>query len=132
MSATSLPQYFGKDLEAMSFAKNYHDWILSEFLPYIGPVIAEVGAGVGSFSHLLLQVDIVRCLQAFEPSQNMYPRLKKALSSDRQAEAIHGFFGQNQIGAEFDSVLYVNVLEHIEDDAVELTTAFKTLKQGGY
>ena len=49
MPPNKMPQYFGKDLEVMSFARNYHKWILAEFLPYIGKSVAEVGAGVGNF-----------------------------------------------------------------------------------
>jgi 16S rRNA A1518/A1519 N6-dimethyltransferase RsmA/KsgA/DIM1 with predicted DNA glycosylase/AP lyase activity len=56
----------------MSFAGHYHKWILAEFLPYLGTSVAEVGAGAGSFSTLLLESNVSR-LVAFEPSQNMYP-----------------------------------------------------------
>jgi hypothetical protein len=49
MLPNKIPQYFGKDLEAMSFARNYHKWILSEFLPFLGSSVAEVGAGTGNF-----------------------------------------------------------------------------------
>ncbi len=41
--------YVGKDLEAMSFAVNYHKWILDEFAGLLGKNIIEVGAGTGSF-----------------------------------------------------------------------------------
>ena len=42
-------EYLGRDLEAMSFAKNYHKWIIEEFKPYFGKNVAEVGAGSGNF-----------------------------------------------------------------------------------
>jgi hypothetical protein len=58
MSSNNVNHYFGKDLEAMSFANNYHRWILSEFLPYLGSSVAEVGAGTGSFSSLILEANI--------------------------------------------------------------------------
>ena len=48
----------------------------------------------------------------------MYPLLREALSQDKRAEAINDFFGRANNGERFDSVLYVNVLEHIEDDAL--------------
>ena len=48
-------EYLGKDLEAMSFAKNYHKWIIEEFKPYFGKNSAEVGAGSGNFSELILE-----------------------------------------------------------------------------
>lgn len=124
-------QYFGKDLEAMSFAKNYHQWIFDEFHPYLGDSVAEVGAGVGSFSSLVLQANI-NSLVAFEPSQNMYPLLEKTLDKDRRAKAINDFFGAATTSNRFDSVLYVNVLEHIEDDAAELAKAYKALNLNGH
>ena len=46
--------YVGKDLEAMSFAVNYHKWILEEFRPFLGKRLVEVGAGTGSFSEMLI------------------------------------------------------------------------------
>lgn len=131
MSSNNTTQYFGKDLEAMSFAHNYHKWILAEFEPYLGRSVAEVGAGTGSFSQLILATGIAR-LVAYEPSGNMYPLLKKTLESDKRAEAVNGFFGEESAGEAFDSVLYVNVLEHIEDDASELEKVRNALKPGGH
>ena len=131
MPPNKMPQYFGKDLEVMSFARNYHKWILAEFLPYIGKSVAEVGAGVGSFSTLILETNL-SSLKAFEPSQNMYPLLREALSQDKRAEAINDFFGRANNGECFDSVLYVNVLEHIEDDASELSIAHQALNPNGH
>jgi SAM-dependent methyltransferase len=131
MPPSKAPQYFGKDLEAMSFAKNYHKWILAEFFPYLGSSVAEVGAGVGSFSTLVLGTNI-SSLVAFEPSQNMYPLLQEALSNDKRAKAINDFFGRANTGKLFDSILYVNVLEHIEDDASELANARDSLNPKGH
>lgn len=42
----------------MSFAANYHRWILEIFAPYLGTRLVEVGAGTGSFSELLLERDL--------------------------------------------------------------------------
>src|SRR5262245_54901874 len=73
----SKPQYFGKDLEAMSFARNYHQWIVDEWRPHLSGNVAEVGAGTGNLSKLLLACDITS-LTAYEPSINMYPVLADA------------------------------------------------------
>ncbi len=130
-ASDSRDQYFGKDLEAMSFARNYHDWILSRLRPYIGAVVAEVGAGVGSFSQLLRETSLDR-LDAFEPSSNMYPLLAETLQDEPRARALNDFFGRDDPTSEYDSILYVNVLEHIEDDAAELARARDALKPGGH
>lgn len=125
------PQYFGKDLEAMSFARNYRSWILAEFEPYLGGSVAEVGAGVGSFSEALLHAGIDR-LVAFEPSENMFPLLQEALGPTARATAVNDFFGPGLAGERFDSVVYVNVLEHVEDHAAELAVARGALAPQGH
>ena len=115
----------------MSFARNYHDWVLAELAPYLGRSVAEVGAGVGNFSALLLGQAIER-LVAYEPSENMYPVLAHALAGEPRATAVNGFFGPEAAGRGFDSVLYINVLEHIEDDAAELERARAALADSGH
>ena len=115
----------------MSFANNYHRWLIAEFFPYIRGSVAEVGAGVGNVSRLILEANI-RGLMAFEPSGNMYPLLKEALKTDIRAKPVNGFFGKEQASECFDSVLYVNVLEHIEDDASELASVRVALAQEGH
>ena len=124
--------YFGKDLEAMSFAKNYHEWIIGEFSQYIGEDVAEVGAGMGNFSDYLLGAKI-KNLVAFEPSDNMFSVFEKKYYQHTNVTAVNDFFEEqsdNYIGS-FDSVCYVNVLEHIEDDCVALSHAYKALRKNG-
>jgi SAM-dependent methyltransferase len=104
---------------------------MAEFFPYISGSVAEVGAGVGNLSKLILEANI-NSLTAFEPSGNMYPLLMEALGADKRAKAINGFFGQEQASGNFDSVLYVNVLEHIEDDASELARVRTALTAEGH
>jgi SAM-dependent methyltransferase len=134
MTLLDKPQYFGKDLEAMSFAHRYHQWIYTEFESYLGERVAEVGAGAGSFSTVLLQSPIIKHFQAYEPSGNMFPLLQEKLSNRSNALAINDFFGKPSSCQEepFDALVYVNVLEHIEDDQKELQNAFQALKPGGH
>lgn len=128
---TARPQYFGKDLEAMSFARNYHQWIVDEWRPYLSGEVAEVGAGTGSFSKLLLACGIAG-LSAYEPSSNMYPALAESLGGEPRARTFNCYFGQSGECEKFDSIVYVNVLEHIEDDAAELRRIRLALRPGGH
>lgn len=123
--------YPGRELEAMSFAVNYHQWIVGELAPYLGRRVAEVGAGIGSVSALLLKQPIER-LEAFEPSANMFPQLAARLAGEARARAVNAFFGAQAPGEPYDSVAYINVLEHIEDDRGELARAFAALRPGGH
>ncbi|MDQ3129211.1 MAG: class I SAM-dependent methyltransferase [Acidobacteriota bacterium] len=128
--------YIGKDLEAMSFAVNYHNWILDEFRPFLGANIVEVGSGTGSFSELLLR-EKPETLNMVEPSE-MFVYLKQNISQLKAETETHFYqavFAQvcDEIAARKkpDSIIYVNVLEHIEDDSAELKMIYETLKPGG-
>lgn len=128
----SKAEYTGRDLEAMSFAKNYHKWIMQEFKQYLGYSVAEVGAGTGNFTNLLLEH--VNTLIAFEPSKKMYSLLQERFAENPKVQIINGFLDSDihKLEKYFDSVIYVNVLEHIEDDEKELFEVYKILKPGGH
>jgi SAM-dependent methyltransferase len=127
------PKYFGRDLEAMSFAANYHKWIFEEFKPYLGDNVAEVGAGTGNFSKLIISA-YIKHLVAIEPSANMYPVLDDLFRDNNQVKTVNHFFSDIYHNYEnnFDSILYVNVLEHIENDQKELSYVYKTLGEKGH
>jgi SAM-dependent methyltransferase len=126
--------YVGKDLEAMSFAVNYHKWILEEFRPFLGKKLVEVGAGTGSFSEMLIEEN-PKNLALVEPSE-MFKFLEQNISQIETAARVNFY---NSIFSETahkfdekpDTIIYVNVLEHIEDDAGELRKVHETLESGG-
>lgn len=127
--------YAGKDLEAMSFAVNYHRWILSIFEPYLGARVVEVGAGTGSFSELLLKQRL-ESLSLVEPSAAMYQQLCRRMEELGTNVRTYNDIFQNVAGeikaaARPDSIIYVNVLEHIADDVNELNVIRETLDEGG-
>ena len=135
MSNTKI-EYVGKDLEAMDFAVNYHRWILEFIKPFLGKHLVEVGAGTGSFSELLLETN-PETLSLIEPSA-MVNELRKNDAIKKSAADIKIFstiFAEvaDRIKTEQspDSVIYINVLEHIEDDRLELETVHRTLREKG-
>lgn len=128
----NMPEYFGRDLEAMSFAVNYHRWIIEEFKPFLHGSVAEVGAGTGNFTQML--VDYTDKLTCFEPSENMYPKLVETAGNNSKISTHQSYFGdaQNTHPKTYDSVIYVNVLEHIEDDTAELRIIRDALSADGH
>ena len=128
--------YAGKDLEAMSFAVNYHRWILQEFRPFLGKHIVEVGAGTGSFSELILEIE-PETLSLVEPS-GMYSQLVSTLPKNDPRTRVDFYNATFRAKAAAltekqrpDSIIYVNVLEHIEDDEGELAAIYESLDAGG-
>jgi 2-polyprenyl-3-methyl-5-hydroxy-6-metoxy-1,4-benzoquinol methylase len=127
--------YVGKDLEAMSFAVNYHKWILEEFRPFLGKKLVEVGAGTGSFSEMLIEEN-PHNLALVEPSE-MFKFLERNISQIETAARVNYYnsiFSEtaHQLNEKPDTILYVNVLEHIEDDCGELAKVYETLETGGH
>jgi SAM-dependent methyltransferase len=130
--------YPGRELEAMSEASNYHRWILAVFAPYLGRHLVEVGAGIGSFSELILSRHACETLSLVEPSDEMYHQLAaraRSLPATPSIVTYHANFPEAAplIGAKLspDSVIYVNVLEHIADDEAELNAIHNALSDHG-
>lgn len=130
--------YTGRELEAMSAASNYHSWILGIFTPYLGRHLVEVGAGMGSFSELILSHHVCETLSLVEPSREMFEHLRvraRQLPASPRIDVYHASFPEAapQITAKQapDSVIYVNVLEHIEDDEAELAAILDALSRPG-
>lgn len=122
----------------MSAASNYHRWILEIFKPYLGAHLVEVGAGIGSFSELILSQHVCKTLSLVEPSDSMYERLAahvQQLDTSASVDTYHATFvdAADLIKTRHapDSIIYVNVLEHIADDEGELDAVRRTLSECG-
>lgn len=131
------PEYEGSDLEATAFAVNYHRWILHVLRPYLGKHVVEVGAGTGSFSRMILETG-PESLVLVEPSARMHRILAEGLASldaSQRPKTFQATFRESLDKVRDlctpDSVVYINVLEHIEDDAGELKAIHDVLAPGG-
>ncbi len=127
-------EYPGHDLDAMSAADRYSREIVRGFAPYLGSHAVEVGAGIGNISVLLLQQRLER-LDVIEPDARLYAKLSERLGRRSDVVTHRGFLGgvASRIrGGAVDSVVSVNVLEHVEDDVGELALMHSILRPGGH
>jgi hypothetical protein len=120
----------------MALATNYRRWIMEFFKPFLGKHILEVGAGAGSFSEMLL-LERPQSLTVLEPSDNLYPSLSKRLAALDQAgiskvkqATLSDAFSDSSL-ARPDTAIYINVLEHVEDDEAELNRICSLLLPAG-
>jgi len=130
---SKIQQYFGKDLEAMSFANSYHNWIMDEIKNHLGKVVLEIGAGKGNFTEFLLSADI-KTLYSCEPSNNMFQLLKNRFAKDPRVITTNETmmeFSEKREYPKLDTIVYINVLEHIENDCEEIEKAHEALFPGG-
>lgn len=137
MSKGSDFNYGGHDLESMLNARKYYEWITGMFAGHVGRNVIEVGAGAGSFSEHIMKHNVGQ-LHSIEPSSDMYPHLKKtAAKLSKENKKVKVVTHQGTLKSvkhklkNVDTAVYVNVMEHIEDDAQELEDIFATLEKGG-
>jgi hypothetical protein len=126
-------EYAGTELDLFALAKNWKRYWSAHVRPYLKGDVLEVGAGMGANTPLLLgpSVETWTCL---EPDQNLAERLRMSLdgkSDLSRHRVIQGTINDLSCPSTFDSILYIDVLEHIENDVQELRTAWTRLKTGG-
>lgn len=127
-------EYIGEELDVFALARNWKQYWGAKISPYLGAEVLEVGVGIGGTTQVLYQASYRRWL-AIEPDSTMLKGLLEAQKAGNFPteiefrQAIVGDLGQDEL---FDSIIYIDVLEHIEKDAQELEDAAKHLKKGGY
>lgn len=125
-------EYSGTELDALSGARNYYRAIVGHLRPYLGRRVLEAGAGIGTFAHHVLDGAGVEEMLLVEPAVNNIGALERRFAGDQRVRVLHGYLGDVSAGARMDSVVAVNVLEHIEDDVGFLRKAHETLAPGGH
>lgn len=117
--------YDGWELEYFDRAINFRNYQFDILKKYIKGIVAEVGPGNGSF--LKYYLPLAEQIDLYEPSNNFIDNLKKI--KNQKTSIINNNFTQKDNA--YDTILYLDVLEHIENDENELEIAFKSLKTGG-
>ncbi len=119
-------QYVGSELATFAKAQNWKGRLRREMSPYLRGKVAEVGAGLGSMTTVLSGCAFHSWL-ALEPD----PGLAKQIPNGSTTDVFVGTLSDLAAADAFDTILYIDVLEHIEDDRRELSTAAARLAPGG-
>ena len=115
---------------AMASAANYYAWIASQFQPVLGRRILDIGGGHGA--HLDHIVSHGRKVVSVDLSPECVREMREKFAG-RPFEALCGDITQpaflERLTAEaFDTIVCVNVLEHIENDAAALEAMVQILR----
>ena len=120
-------------LESLAGSPSISKWMLEQFHPYIGSKVVEAGCGAGNLtSHLLDR-----------------PRLAAVDIDPTHVESVRSRFGHLEnfsvvtgdltdpstfdgLGDEFDSVVCINVLEHLDRPQIALEGFRQVLRSGGH
>jgi SAM-dependent methyltransferase len=123
-------QYIGSELELFAAARNWKNYWSAQIRPLIRGDVVEVGAGIGTNTPFLDMVPRGRWI-CLEPDSQLAAQLKRSQPADRRYENIVGTLTSLPAGELFDTLIYIDVVEHIEDDRGELRAAASRLRAGG-
>jgi ubiquinone/menaquinone biosynthesis C-methylase UbiE len=126
-------KYSGEELDVFGDAHNWKSYWVKKISPYIGKDVLEVGAGIGATTMAFKNVphDSWICI---EPDTLLCEKILQRKNTGEIAInvkvlncTVEKLMGKNK----FDTILYIDVLEHIKNDREELEIAFNLLKEGG-
>jgi glycosyltransferase involved in cell wall biosynthesis len=119
-------------LDALEQAPKFNQWMYESVRPWLGQRVAELGVGRGNLSkfirhheHVLLTDYRIDYLEELITKWRHYPKLRIG----KLDMAVRDDYEQLREFAP-DSVVFLNVLEHIEDDRAVLTALHETVPPG--
>ena len=119
-------------LQNMKRLHRYNRWIFSNFRPFLGRRVLEIGSGIGNITKFLLDRDLVIATDV-EPKylsllKNTFGKYRKFTV---EGLSIPGAEMERYRSFHIDSVICFNVLEHIERDEEAIRNIYDLLEPGG-
>lgn len=118
-------------LHSLRDAHRYTDWIFDLMAPHLGADVLEIGAGHGSITDRLARHPGVTRLTVTDLSERCAGILAERYRDDRHVAVHRGDIGDSVALGEHDTIVLVNVLEHLEDDVKALAQLAGGLRPGG-
>jgi len=120
--------YPGWELKFFDNSKNFRKYQLELIKDYINGKVAEVGPGNGM--NLSYYINLPKKIYLFEPTLKLFKNLKKNFKKNKKIYFVNKKFQIKKNN--YNTVLYLDVLEHIKDDQSEIRKAISSIKKGGY
>ena len=120
-------KYQGQELDNFDKASIWRKYIFLNIKNYIKGSTLEVGAGIGSFTNNYKSLTSDITLSEID-TDNLDFIKEKFKKDNLNFTSEH----TKNINKNFDTIMYLNVLEHIENDNKEIANAFEKLNPNGY
>jgi SAM-dependent methyltransferase len=126
-------KYIGSELDLFASVLNWKAYWSREIRSYLCGDILEVGAGIGSNTRILDPGGAGRWV-CLEPDPELNCQLIKKFRESKPLRAYETICGTlDSLGdQQFDTIIYIDVLEHIDNDREELNHASSHLRPGGH
>jgi hypothetical protein len=125
--------YIGQELDIFACARNWKKYWSSEIRPFLTGDILEVGAGIGANTEFLKSAR-VSSWTSLEPDSKLLVRMRSNFDARPDLSDCSTIGGTTEsLGSNplFHCILYIDVLEHIQNDKEELGRASMLLNSGG-
>ena len=120
-------QYDGFELDHFDSAFNFRKYQISLIKEFINGKFLEVGAGKGGL--IPFYNNILKDITIIEPEKKLFKILKKKYSKNKIKVKNQTI---KDVKKKYDTIIYYDVLEHIENDLNETKEAKKKLTKNGY
>jgi len=119
-------------LEALSVASAYNDWIFSVFAEFIGDRALEIGCGTGNLTRPLLEkAKEVTAIDIDAAYLRVLSRTVRVPQGRALTVRNQNFLEDMTNLAGFDSIVLINVLEHLAEPEEALRRIYAALVPGG-
>jgi len=125
-------RYIGEELDLFQHAQNWKRYYADMLRPYVNGRVLDAGCGMGVNAEYLLN-EKVSSYTFLEPDGALLDQVLSHVTSAalKNAERFHGTTS-DIADRRFDTILYLDVIEHIEDSTSEVRRAYDLLEPGGH
>ncbi|MFT5114462.1 MAG: glycosyltransferase involved in cell wall biosynthesis [Parasphingorhabdus sp.] len=124
-----------RTLEAFVMAPKYNAWIFSRFKKHVGKHVLEIGSGIGNIVSELLTLPHLSKVIASDISADSLNITDDRFGDDERVSIVQWDAGVSPPAAiaesTYDTIVSLNVLEHIEDHVSTLAEVRQLLNPGG-
>lgn len=116
-------------LEQLGRADGFAGWVFDQMRPHLAGNVLEVGCGHGTYTRLL--AGAATSVVALDLEESFVRAAQAATANLDNVSVSVGDATDDTHVAEFDTVVMLDVLEHIADDAAVLRKLGRALRPGG-
>lgn len=118
-------------LERLNRAPRFTKWMADVFRPYVGDRVLEIGAGIANMSVHLMPRSLYWATDVNPQYLERLAALRSTRPYMRVGHVDAANFETYPIGQKFDTVVCLNVVEHIPDDIGTMRNIWQVLEEGG-